>query len=124
MAEGDPHALLELCTLAIQNARKGKQDFQHVLEKRDLEGFDFQVHKMKMTLDLLQAHALWAAIHEGRELLTAGGKDAARIRVAIHALQQELDAAIEALEAEVRTVTASLPVLEVMPLAGRQVALR
>jgi PAS domain S-box-containing protein len=123
MAEGDPHALLELCTLAIQNARKGKQDFQHVLEKRDLEGFDFQVHKMKMTLDLLQAHALWAAIHQGRELLTAGGKDAARIRGAIHALQQELDAAIEALEAEVRTVTASLPVLDVLPPAGRQVTL-
>jgi PAS domain S-box-containing protein len=124
MAEGDPHALLELCTLAIQNARKGKQDFQHVLEKGDLEGFDFQVHKMKMTLDLLQAHTLWTAIHHSRELLTAGGKDAARIRDAIHALQQELDAAIEALEAEVRTVTASLPVLEVMPLAGRQMALR
>jgi PAS domain S-box-containing protein len=124
MAEGDPHALLELCTLAIQNARKGKQDFQHVLEKGDLEGFDFQVHKMKMTLDLLQAHTLWTAIHQSRELLMAGGKDAARIRDAIHALQQELDAAIEALEAEVRTVTASLPVLEVMSLAGRQMALR
>ncbi len=124
MAEGDPHALLELCTLAIQNTRTAKQDFQHVLEKGDLEGFDFQVHKMKMTLDLLQAHGLWAAIHQSRELLTAGGKDAARIRDAIHALQQELDAAIEALEDEVRTVSASLPVLEIMPLASRQVALR
>jgi PAS domain S-box-containing protein len=102
LAEGDLQVLLELITLALQNTRKSKQDFQQVLEQGDLEGFEFQVHKMKMTLELLQACAVWSAIQQTRELLAQGGRDAARIRGAIHTLHQELDAVIEALEDEVR----------------------
>jgi CheY-like chemotaxis protein len=108
MAEGDPQALLELSTLALQNAEQCKPDFQQALEEGNSEAFEFHAHRMKMTLELMQTHALWAALQQGRALLVEDTWDEERIHAAVHAIHEELDALIAALREEVRTVSASL----------------
>ncbi|WP_224247942.1 ATP-binding protein [Hyalangium gracile] len=112
MAEGDPHALLELSTLAIHNAERCKLDFQQALEHGDPEEFEFHVHRMKMTLDLMQARALWAVIQRARELVAEQAPEPERTQGLIRELHAELDAIIVALKNEVRTVAASLSVLD------------
>jgi PAS domain S-box-containing protein len=116
MAEGDPQALLELSTLALRNAEQCKPDFQQALEEGDTEAFDFVAHRMKMTLELLQTHALFGALQQGRALLTEESWDKARIHLAVQSIHGELDALIAALQEEVRMVSASLaPVNEALP---------
>jgi PAS domain S-box-containing protein len=113
LAEGDPHALLELTTLAIHNAEKCKQDFKEALKDGDSDAFEFHAHKMKMTLELMQTHGLWAALHQGREFLaTEEEQPAARLRAVTHAIHRELDALISALKDEVRQVAASLAIVD------------
>jgi PAS domain S-box-containing protein len=109
LAEGDPHAMLELGSIAVDNARKGKLDFQQALETADAEAFEFHAHKLKMILELVRNPALKAALQQARQLLGVGGGDGARRRAAIHAIHQELDAVIGALQDELRQVAASLP---------------
>ncbi|MFL5349346.1 MAG: ATP-binding protein [Hyalangium sp.] len=112
IAEGDAHALLELSTLAIHNAERSKLDFQQAIENEDSEEFEFHAHRMKMTLELLQTHALWGALQRAREYLAEAGTDPARVRALTHDIHQELDALILVLKDEVRRVAASLSVLE------------
>jgi len=112
IAEGDPHALLDLSTLAIHNAERSKLDFQHALENEDAEEFEFHSHRMKMTLELLQTHALWAVLERAREYLGEVAADPARVRELTHDIHQELDALVVALKDEVRRVAASLSVLD------------
>jgi CheY-like chemotaxis protein len=108
LVEGDAHALLELGTLAVGNMVKSKPDFQQALEHGDAEAFEFHSHKMMMTLDLMQAHDLWAVLDQARALLEEGNKDAARTRVVTVAIHRELDALIQALRDEMLQVTARL----------------
>jgi hypothetical protein len=80
-----------------------------VLESGNLDEFDFHTHKMKMTLELVQATSLQAALKQSRELLVEQPRDAARVQAAIQSIHLELDAIIEALKAEMQTVVASFP---------------
>jgi CheY-like chemotaxis protein len=108
LAEGDPHAMLELGTLAVENAVTGKLDFQQAIDGADAEAFEFHAHKLKMILELVRNPALRAALQEARQLLAEGGGDVARRRAVIHAIHRELDAVILALQDEMRQVSASL----------------
>jgi HPt (histidine-containing phosphotransfer) domain-containing protein len=108
LVEGDELALLELGALAVDNAEKGKAEFQQALEDAGAEAFEFHAHKMKMTLELMQAHDLEAALDQGRALLAEEGRDAARTGAVIHAIHQELDALAQALRDELRQVTERL----------------
>ncbi len=108
LVEGDPQGMLELGTLAIDNAEQSREDLQQALESADGPAYEFHVHKMKMTLELMQTQDLWAALREGRALVEAGSRDPARIRAATEAIHRELDAIIGALRDEVRRVTESL----------------
>jgi PAS domain S-box-containing protein len=108
LAEGDPHAMLELGTLAVENAVKGKLDFQEAIDAADAEAFEFHAHKLKMILELVRNPALRAALQEARQLLAAGGGDATRRHAVILAIHRELDAVIHALQDEMRQVSAGL----------------
>ena len=108
LAEGDPHAMLELGTLAVENAVTGKLDFQQAIDGADAEAFEFHAHKLKMILELVRNPALRAALQEARQLLAEGGGDVARRRAVIHAIHRELDAVILALQDEMRQVSAGL----------------
>lgn len=88
LVEGDELALLELGALAIDNSEKSKGDFQRALEDADAAAFEFHAHKMKMTLELMQAHDLEAALDQGRALLAEEGRDAARTGAVIHAIHR------------------------------------
>ncbi len=98
LADGDPEALLELSAISIASCEQFKQDFQRALESGSEEEFEFHAHKAKMTVDLLHAHVLRAALQHARELVEGREHDAARIQAAIHAIHRELDAIIAALE--------------------------
>jgi len=100
MAEGDPHALREFNAIVVHNAEQSKKDFQEALSTGDLEAFDFFAHKLKMTLELLQAHVLSTALSEGQRLLLEKVREPARLQAAILAIHTELDAIIRALKAE------------------------
>ncbi|HLL00027.1 MAG TPA: ATP-binding protein [Myxococcaceae bacterium] len=100
MAEGDPHALREFNAIVVHNAEQSKKDFQEALSTGDLEAFDFFVHKLKMTLELLQAHVLSTALSEGQRLLLEKVREPARLQTATLAIHTELDAIILALKAE------------------------
>lgn len=108
LVEGDPHAMLELGALAIHNAEKSKFDFEQALENADAEAFEFHVHKMKMTLELMDTQGMWAALRRARELLAEGGRDLVRLRAATRSIHGELEAIIGALEDELRQVNARL----------------
>ena len=100
MAEGDPHALREFNAIVVHNAEQSKKDFQEALCTGDLEAFDFFAHKLKMTLELLQAHVLSTALSEGQRLLLEKVREPARLQTAILAIHTELDAIILALKDE------------------------
>ncbi len=109
LAEGDPEALIEFSAIAINNCEQHKQDFQKALEKGSLEEFEFHAHKIKVTMELLQAEALQASLLHGRKLLRDNVKDTVQVHAAIHGIHVELDVLIAALKEELRTVAASLP---------------
>ncbi|HEX8699646.1 MAG TPA: ATP-binding protein [Myxococcaceae bacterium] len=100
MAEGDPQALQDFRAIVITNAEQAQKDFQEALTRGDLEAFEFFVHKLKMTLELLQAHGLDRALRAGHEVLAEKDADPARRQAAILAIHAELDAIIQALKAE------------------------
>ncbi|MFP2904898.1 ATP-binding protein [Pyxidicoccus sp. 3LFB2] len=106
LVEGDGDALLELGALAVGNAERSKGDFQQALENADAEAFEFHAHKMKMTLELMQAHDLEAALEQGRTRLSEEGRDAARTGAIIRAIHQEVDAIIQAMRDEMQQVAA------------------
>jgi CheY-like chemotaxis protein len=112
LAEGDPEALIEFSALAINNCEQHKQDLQRALESGNAEEFDFHAHKMKMTVEMLQADGLQVALRCGRKLLSDNVRDPARLAPAIQAIHSELEAIIAALKEEMRTVAASLPATE------------
>ncbi|MDY7228777.1 PAS domain-containing hybrid sensor histidine kinase/response regulator [Hyalangium rubrum] len=109
LAEGDPEALIEFATIAITTSETQKHEFQKALENGSPEEFEFHAHKIKMTLELLEAHALQSALQQGRRALAEKESDAGRIRAAIHAIQTELDAIIGALKEEVRRAATTGP---------------
>ncbi len=109
LAEGDAEALIEFSALAVNNCEQHKQDLQRALESGSAEDFDFQTHKMKMTLEMLQAEALQEALRHGRKLLSDNVRERARVTSATQGIHSELDAIIAALKEEMRTVAASLP---------------
>jgi PAS domain S-box-containing protein len=100
MAEGDPEALREFITITLTSAEQHKHAFQKAFETRNLEEFDFQAHKIKMTVALLQAHALQSALQQGRALLVSKESAPPSLQAAVHAIHAELDAIIAALREE------------------------
>jgi hypothetical protein len=55
-----------------------------------------------VTLELMQAHALKAALQQGRKLLAGKERAPASLRATHHAIQRELDAMINALKEEMQ----------------------
>ena len=80
----------------------GERAYALASEAGDREDFDFHVHKIKMTMSLLDAHALRAALHQGKVLLAEGPRDPIRINAAIRAIHWELDSLIAFLQREVQ----------------------
>ena len=109
LAEGDPEALIEFSTLSINSCEQHKQDFQRALESGSAEEYDFYLHKMKMTLEMLQADALQRSLGYGRKLLSDNIREPARLQASIRDIHSEMDAIIVALKEELRTAAASLP---------------
>jgi Skp family chaperone for outer membrane proteins len=85
---------------------------QLALEQGNAGDFEFHAHRMQMTLELLQTHALWAELQKGREFLAEGSQDDAAVQRLLQDIQQELDALAAALKDEVRMVAASLSIVE------------
>ncbi|WP_224367121.1 PAS domain-containing hybrid sensor histidine kinase/response regulator [Hyalangium versicolor] len=114
LAEGDRHALLELSTLAIHNCERSKVAFQQAIENADPQEFEFHSHRMKMTLELMQTHALWEALQRSREYVMERGTapEPERAQALVRDVHHELDALILALKEEVRLVAARLSVLD------------
>jgi PAS domain S-box-containing protein len=105
LAEGDPEALIEFSTLAINNCEQHKEALQRALESGSAEEFDFQEHKMKMTVEMLRAEALQATLRHGRKLLSDHVREPSRLAAAIQAIHSELEAIIAALKEELRVRT-------------------
>jgi PAS domain S-box-containing protein len=108
LAGGDTQVMVELTTIAIQTHEEYEQLFQKLLEAGNLEDFDFQHHKIKPTLDLLQANALRSALEEARRLLVRKERAPEKVTAAIQAIQGELEALIRALKGEVQRAQAPL----------------
>jgi PAS domain S-box-containing protein len=102
VTQGDRRSLVELGTLTLENCENYRHEFQRALETGDRSKFDFHAHKIKVTLELLRAHALRTALNQGQRLLEEQEPDPARIQSAWHAIQRALDAIIEALKEAVR----------------------
>jgi hypothetical protein len=98
LAGGDPQTLVELGTIAIQT----HEEYKQVLEAGNRDDFDFQHHKIKPTLDLLQAHALRAALEQGKTLLARKERDPVQVTAAIQSIQRELEVLVEALKREIQ----------------------
>jgi PAS domain S-box-containing protein len=118
LAEGDQEALIEFSAIAVNNCEQHKQDLEKALTGGNLEEFDFHVHKMKMTVELMQATTLQAALRRGRELLLESQREPSQLQAAIQAIHAELDTIIEALKTEMRTVVASFPAEDERPGEG------
>jgi PAS domain S-box-containing protein len=102
LAGGDSQTLVELSTIAIQTHEEYKQIFQQLLETGTQEDFDFQHHKIRPTLDLLRAHALRAALEQGKSLLASKERDPVQVTATVQAIQGELEALVSALKREVQ----------------------
>jgi PAS domain S-box-containing protein len=100
LAAGDPRTLIDLCTIAIQTHEEYKQVFRQLLESGAQDDFGFQHHKIKPTLDLLQANGLRAALEQGKTLLAKKQRAPERVTATIEAIQRELEALIRALSSE------------------------
>ncbi|EPX59714.1 sensory box histidine kinase/response regulator [Cystobacter fuscus DSM 2262] len=100
LTAGDPEGLVELLSITLTGCEHYKRDFQDALEAGSLKQFKFHTHKIKMTLELLQAHALRAALKEGKALLSEQGDNPARIQSIGQVIQRELDAIIDGLKME------------------------
>lgn len=94
----DNRALAELSTITLKSCEVYKREFQEALETGNLGKFDFHAHKIKVTLELMQAHALNEALSQARKLLTEKDGEPARIRAALQAIHREMDGMIRALE--------------------------
>jgi PAS domain S-box-containing protein len=106
LAGDDAQALVELGTIAIQTHAEYQQVFQQVLESGTQEDFAFQHHKIKPTLDLFQAHGLRQALEQAKPLVGGRERDLEKVTAAIQAIQDELEALIQALEQEVQSAQA------------------
>jgi PAS domain S-box-containing protein len=98
----EPQALVEITTMTISHYEQCRRDFRAALEAGSLEDFEFHTHKIQMTLTLLGAHGLRAALQQGSGLLARRERDPARIQAAIHAIHWELDAIVGFLKTELR----------------------
>ncbi|KFE63576.1 PAS domain-containing hybrid sensor histidine kinase/response regulator [Hyalangium minutum] len=108
MAEGDDEALREFITITLTSAEQHKHAFQQALEAGNLEAFDFQAHKIKMTVALLQAHVLQDALQQGRALLAQQERAPALLQASVRAIHTELNAIIAALREDLRQTAASV----------------
>ncbi|MFP2929619.1 ATP-binding protein [Pyxidicoccus sp. 3LG] len=104
VVDDDPAAIIELCDITLGSCEQYKLDFRKALEAGDRETFEYQLHKIRPTLDLLRANALRGALHEGRARLTDTSRTPAGVASALQAIHHELDALISALREEVRKV--------------------
>jgi PAS domain S-box-containing protein len=94
----DHQALAELSTITLKSCEVYKREFQEALETGNLEKFEFHAHKIKVTLELMQAHALNEALSQARKLLAEKDGEPARLRAALEAIHREMDGMIRALE--------------------------
>jgi CheY-like chemotaxis protein/HPt (histidine-containing phosphotransfer) domain-containing protein len=100
VTEGDPEGLVELLSITLTRCEHYKQEFQDALEAGNLKQFEFHTHKIKMTLELLKAQGLRAALKEGKALLSEPKGDPARLQSLGQRIQRELDAIIDVLKME------------------------
>ncbi|WP_257455237.1 PAS domain-containing hybrid sensor histidine kinase/response regulator [Archangium lipolyticum] len=98
LTAGDRQALVELSTITLESYKVYKREFQEALETGNLEKFAFHAHKIKVTLELMQAHALKAALQQGKKLLAEKERAPDSIHATLHTIHGELDAMIRALE--------------------------
>ncbi|MCP3138088.1 PAS domain-containing hybrid sensor histidine kinase/response regulator [Pyxidicoccus xibeiensis] len=105
MLDDDPKALVELSSITLASCEQYKDDFQQALETGNRDAFVYQSHKIRPTLELLQAHSLRAAVKEGLACFPEAPSPGppARVAAAVQALHRELDAIIAALREELRT---------------------
>ncbi len=108
LAGDDAQALVELGTIAMQTHAEYQQVFQQVLESGTQEDFAFQHHKIKPTLDLLQANGLRQALEQAKPLVGGRERDLEKVSAAKQAIQDELEALIQALEQEVQSARDTL----------------
>jgi PAS domain S-box-containing protein len=94
----DRQALAELSTITLKSFEVYKREFQEALETGNLQKFEFHAHKIKVTLELMQAHALNEALNQARKLLTEKDGEPARIRAALQDIHREMDGMIRTLE--------------------------
>ncbi|WNG47339.1 response regulator [Archangium minus] len=102
LTAGDRKAMLKLCSTTLKNCENYKHEFQEAIDTGNLERFAFHAHKGKMTLELLQAHALLAALKQGKTLLAEKEGEPTRLQSIGQVIQRELDAIIEVLKAELQ----------------------
>lgn len=105
LTRGDRRSLMELSTITLKGCERCRREIQEALETGSQESFRFHTHKLKMTMELLQAGVLQSALQQGWTLLAEKERDPVRIRAVVHAIQRELDAIIQALYEEVRNAS-------------------
>jgi PAS domain S-box-containing protein len=94
LLEGNQEDLRELIRMHLVNFESYKKEFCSALQAQDLKEYNFCKHRIKITLELLQAHRLEHAIIDGRNLLQAGVEDKDRIESACQAIIREFDVVI------------------------------
>lgn len=97
LLEGNQEDLRELIRMHLVNFESYKKEFCSALNARDLKEYNFCKHRIKITLELLQAHRLEHAITNGRNLLQAGEEDKDRIESACRDIIREFDVVIQGL---------------------------
>ena len=69
LLEDNEQDLEELVRMTIRNFQRAKTELQEALLQHDLKDYRFCNHRIKMTVDLLQAAKLTATLDRGRNLL-------------------------------------------------------
>ncbi|MFT2009921.1 ATP-binding protein [Pontibacter sp. 13R65] len=91
MLDGNEKDLEELVIMTIRNFKSYKIEFQDALNAFDLKNYRFHHHKIKMTLELMQAVRLQTAIERGRKFLEDGTKNKQEQEEIRSAINQELE---------------------------------
>jgi len=99
---GGPQARAASCASALDECEASKIAFREALEAGDQLEFERQVLQLKATLELLEAHALWAALRRAGGLMAEPMRDPVRIQAAILAIDWEIDSILSALREELQ----------------------
>lgn len=91
LLEGNQEDLEELIKITIPNFEEARRELRTSLLRNDLKGFKTHFHKIKMTVELLHAHNLLAAVTRGRDLLDEDTKDRNKLEKASLVINQEFD---------------------------------